>query len=106
MRSGKRGLIRAPTRGRVGLPHDLRTLGKRQHPVDQALLVIRGRELVLDEDGAAPPASDYLELQSNHRSAPALFEHSLEQAHEILGFLFDFDVEIANHAERALPFTL
>ncbi len=45
-------------------------------------------------------------LDTDHRPATAALEGRLEKAHEVFGFLLDFDVAVSNDAERARPLHL
>ena len=44
-----------------------------------------------------------LDLKPDHAAAPALLERRLEQPHQILGLFLDFEIAVADDAERALP---
>ena len=47
-----------------------------------------------------------LDLEPDHRAAPAPLQRALEQAHQILGLFLDFDVAVADDAEAALRLDL
>ena len=47
-----------------------------------------------------------VELEPDDVAAPAPLQQRLERAHEILGFLLQLDVAVAQHAERALALDL
>ena len=83
--------------------HELRQLVERQHAVDQEDLVIAARERALHE---APQLRRHrrIDLEPDHRAAPAALEHGLELAHQIFGFFLDLDLAVADDAEGALPF--
>ena len=44
-----------------------------------------------------------VDLEPDHRAAPAALEHGLELAHEVFGLFLDFDVGVADDPESALP---
>ena len=72
-------------------------------PFDQKDLVVGDRERALHE---APQLGRHggLKFEPDHRSAPAPLEHALEVANQVLGLFLDFEIGIADHAERALTF--
>ena len=81
---------------------ELRQLAERQHAVDQEHLVVGDRERALHE-AAQLRRHRRLDFEPDHRAAAAALEHGLEQADQVLGLFLDFDVGIADDAERALP---
>ena len=83
-------------------PGELGQIVERQHAVDQEHLVVGDRERALHE-AAQLRRHLGVELEPDHRPAPALFERGLVQPHQIFGLFLDFDFGIANGAEGALP---
>src|SRR6516165_11820839 len=81
---------------------ELRELIEGQHPVDEKNLIVRAGERALHED-LQVRRHCRLELEADHRSAAAPLEHRLELAHEILCFLLDLDLGIADDPECPLP---
>ncbi len=80
---------------------DLGQILHRQHAVERDDLLGLDVEFLGDE-GAQVRRHMGVGLQPDHRAAPAPLERGLEQAHEILGLFLDFQIAVADHAERAL----
>ena len=83
-------------------PGELRQFVERQHAVDQKDLVVGDRQRALHE-AAQFRRHRGVDLQPDHRSAPAPLERGLEQPHQVLGLFLDFHFEVADDAEGALP---
>ena len=79
---------------------DLGNLVERQRPGQHADAVGRDAELAGDEL-AQFVRHLAVELDADHRTAAAALQRRLEEAHEILGFFLDFDIAVADEAERA-----
>ena len=82
---------------------ELRQFREREDAVHHEHFVFRDRERTPHE---SPQVRRHggVELQANDRPATAALEHGFELAHQILGLFLDFEVGIADHPERPLPF--
>ena len=78
---------------------ELLGLVEAEKPVDDERLATAHVEMVGDE---APEilGIEALHFEADDRAAAAALQHRLVQAHEIFGFFRDFDVAVAQDAER------
>ena len=101
MRSGKREIERLEQQVRPVADDELRGVGERQQAVLDEDGVLADLEL-LDDELLQPVGHRRLELEADHVAAAAALQRRLVGAHQILGFLLDLDVAVAQHAEGAL----
>ena len=82
---------------------ELRQFREREHAVHHEHLVFGDSKRAPHE---APQVRRHggVEFQANDRTTPAALEHGLEQAHQVFRLFLDFEVGIADHPERPLPF--
>ena len=80
----------------------LRQLVQRQHALDQEHLVVGDRERALHE-AAQLGRHRRFHFEPDHRAAAAALERAFEQPHQVFGLFLDFEVGVADDAERALP---
>ncbi len=81
---------------------ELRQIVEREHAVDQEHLVVGDRQRALHE-AAQFRRHRGVELEPDHRAAPALLERGLVQPHQVFGLFLDFNFRVADGAEGALP---
>ncbi|MFT3953048.1 MAG: hypothetical protein QM722_01005 [Piscinibacter sp.] len=71
-------------------------------PSTRNTLVLGDVELARRRNRADRSGIVDLDLEADHRAAAAPLERRLEQEHQILGLFLDFDIAVADDAERAL----
>ena len=81
---------------------DLAEVVQRQQAVNREALVGGGAEFVGDEQAQLLRHAG-VDLQPDDRAAPPPLQRALEEEHEVLRFLLDFEVRVADDAEHALP---
>ena len=79
----------------------LRQVVDAEHARHDVHLVVGDRERPLHQE-AQRFRHAVLDLEPDHRAAPALLQRPLEEADEVLRLFLDFDVRVADEAERAL----
>ena len=79
---------------------DLRHLVERKHAIDLEQSVIRRVERALHE-ALQLGRHIGLDIEPDHQTAAAAFERSLKQPHQVFGFFKDFELGVADDAERA-----
>ena len=73
-----------------------------QHSVD--IDDARGQHVdVAGDEAAQRRRHPRLDLQPDHRAAPAQLQRAFVEAHQVLGLLLHLDVAVADDAETALP---
>ena len=82
-------------------PVELRQIVEREHAVDQEHFVIRHSQCALHE-AAQFRRHGGVELEADHRTAPALLERGLVEAHQVFRFFLDFHFRVADETEGAL----
>ena len=102
MRSGKARIVRHEFEIGPVDARELRQLAQRQHALDQEHLVVGDRERALHE-AAQLGRHRRFHFEADGRAAAAALERALEQPHQVFGLFLDFDVGVADDAERALP---
>ena len=83
-------------------PGELRQFVERQHAIDQEHFVVGDRQRALHEQAQFRRHLG-VDLEPDHRTAPALLERGLVQPHQVLGLFLDFHFRVADDAEGALP---
>ena len=78
---------------------ELRQFVERQHAVDQDDAGRHDVDVAGDE-GAQRFRHARLDLEPDDRAAPAALQRALVKPHEVFGLFLDFDVAVANDAER------
>jgi hypothetical protein len=83
-------------------PCQLRQFVHRQHAVNQEHFIVGYGQRALDETTQFF-RHRRLDFEADHRSATAAFQRRLEHAYKVFRLFLDFEVRVADDAERALP---
>ena len=101
MRSGKRGDVGLELQVVARHRDDLRQIVQRQHAVERPRCGCRRHAELAGDEVAQRLRHRRIELEADHRAAPAPLQRALEEAHQVLGLFLDLDVAVADDAEGA-----